>query len=181
MPEISYPNVEVLLLEAHDWVPNNPRLPVLLYRGVFTPGTQAIADVERLFADNGWPAQWVDGIFNYHHYHSEAHEVLAFTQGEAQVMLGGPGGTLVTVHAGDIALLPAGTGHCNKGSSDDFTVVGAYPPGQSADICRAAPSPEMLKSIATTPFPACDPVYGAKGPLLSHWLGSEREDAKQGG
>jgi uncharacterized protein YjlB len=172
MPEISYPNVEVLMLNAHVWVPNNPRLPVLLYRDVFTPGEQAIAGVERLFADHGWPAQWVDGIFHYHHYHSEAHEVLAFTQGEAQVMLGGPDGTIVSVRAGDIALLPAGTGHCNKGSSDDFTVVGGYPPGQRADICRAAPSAEMLKSIAQTSFPASDPVYGAKGPLLHHWLGS---------
>nr|WP_318382641.1 cupin [uncultured Enterobacter sp.] len=162
-------NVETILLTANDWVPNNPRLPLLLYRQVFTPGASAVAQVQALFTENGWPPQWVNGIFNYHHYHATAHEVLAFTDGEAQVMFGGPGGKLIDVRAGDIALLPAGTGHCNKGSSADFTVVGAYPPGQSADICRDAPTPEMLKSIAQVSFPQSDPVYGKKGPLTAQW------------
>lgn len=157
-----HPNVETIWLQPHDWVPNNPHLPVLIYRQVFTPGEGAVAVAQRLFTDNGWPAQWVNGIFHYHHYHTTAHEVLAITQGEAQVMLGGPGGELVTVRGGDVALLPAGTGHCNKGSSADFTVVGAYPPGQEADICREAATEAMLKRIAEVVFPESDPVFGEK-------------------
>lgn len=161
---------ETLHLNARAWVPNNPRLPVLIYRQVFTPGEEAVALAQRLFTDNGWPAQWVDGVFDYHHYHATAHEVLAFTQGEAQLMLGGPEGELVTVRGGDVVLLPAGTGHCNKGSSADFTVVGAYPPGQQADMCRAAASEEQLAQIETVPFPDSDPVYGAEGPLAREWV-----------
>lgn len=163
-------NIETLLLQANGWVPNNPRLPVLLYRSVFEPGEAAVSVTQQLFTDNGWPPQWVNGIFDYHHYHATAHEVLAFTRGEAQVMLGGPDGSLITVRGGDIVLLPSGTGHCNKGSSDDFTVVGAYPPGQSADICREAASQEMLRQISQVTFPHCDPVYGKTGPLLEQWL-----------
>jgi len=163
-------STSVLLLAANDWVPNNPHLPVILYRQVFTPGKNAVDTAQQLFEKNGWPAQWVDGIYPYHHYHSNAHEVLAFARGEALLVLGGPEGQQVIVRAGDVVLLPAGTGHCNIRSSDDFTVVGAYPPDQEFDLCRGAPTPEMLEAIARTPFPHRDPVFGGQGPLIDNWL-----------
>lgn len=163
-------STSILLLPANDWVPNNPHLPVIVYRQVFTLDEDAVDTAQQLFEKNGWPAQWVDGIYPYHHYHSNAHEVLAVTRGEALLMLGGPEGQKVAVRGGDIVLLPAGTGHCNIRSSDDFTVVGAYPPDQQFDLCRGAPTPEMLNTIATAPFPHCDPVYGDKGPLIDHWI-----------
>lgn len=163
-------DAEMLRFSANGWVPNNPRLPVLFYRNVLKRAPAAsTARIGQLFDATGWPPQWVAGIYDFHHYHSTAHEVLGVAAGHARVMLGGPDGHIVEIRAGDVVVLPVGTGHCNLGASDDFSVVGAYPPKAHWDICRAAPSRAALDRMATLSYPRQDPVYGDTGPLLRHW------------
>ncbi|TPG77989.1 cupin [Pseudomonas mandelii] len=164
--------VQILMFERNEWVPNNPRLPVLVYpNAIAVQGSDPAALFEKIFSANGWPPQWRYGVYSYHHYHTEGHEVLGIASGQARLMLGGPDGHVLEVSSGDVLLLPAGTGHCNLDSSEDFLVVGAYPPGQHADICREAPTKAQLASIDTLPFPEQDPVQGLQGAVHQYWVG----------
>jgi uncharacterized protein YjlB len=149
-------------------IPNSP-LPVLLYRGVGE--IVSAASCEQLFARHGWLGAWRDGIFSFHHFHSTAHEVLGIVSGEASVILGGPAGRRFEVSAGDVLVLPAGTGHCNAGASADLLVVGAYPNGMSWDLRRGDPAEhaEVLANVSAVPLPERDPVRGGGSPLIEQW------------
>lgn len=164
------PEVKAFQLPASDGFPNNPDLPLLLYSGAVQ--NAEAGEVERTLEKNGWTGCWRDGVYDFHHFHSNAHEVLVCYAGSARIRFGGPEGTGVEVSAGDVAVLPAGTSHEKQVSSADFRVVGAYPAGQTDyDMVRGGQGrAEQLKSnIAAVPVPDSDPIYGAEGPLTRHW------------
>lgn len=154
-----------LLLQPGETMPNS-RLPVLIFRDEREALDHGF---ETVFASNGWSGVWRNGVYDYDHYHSNAHEVLGVTAGRATLRLGGDGGETVEVSAGDVIVLPAGTGHRRIDASEDFEVVGAYPRGQeSYDLCRSR-SPEAELRIAKVAMPLSDPLRGQFGPLLKLW------------
>jgi uncharacterized protein YjlB len=83
-----------LTIEEHRFnddghVPNNPSLPVVIYRAALDTGPGASTACETLFATNDWGATWIGGIYAHHHYHSTAHEVLGIAAGSVRLRLGG--------------------------------------------------------------------------------------------
>jgi uncharacterized protein YjlB len=153
-------------------VPNHPRWPLIIYRkAVELAGKHDPAAVmEDLFEANGWSDSWRDGIYDYVHYHSRIHEVLGIARGKGRVRFGGNKGRIYTLKAGDVAVLPAGTGHQCLSADDDFLVVGAYPATGTYDECTAVEDrSRALKTIPKVQVPRKDPVYGAGGPLARLW------------
>lgn len=176
---------QLLRLPPNGWVPNNRMLPVIVYRRALLPDTSDPASLaeafDARFSAHGWPPQWRDTVFDYHHFHSTAHEVLAVFGGRAELILGGPGGHLLRVSAGDTLLLPAGTGHCLASRESGFQVSAGYPAGQQWDIRRDALTPEEASVMEALPFPRCDPLCGDHGPLIDHWVagGGDRDGPTQ--
>lgn len=148
---------ELLSLPPGGPVPNGD-LPARLYRAALKGHTAA--QIERHLAERGWTNSWRDGIYDFHHYHSTAHEVLVIARGQARVTLGGEGGPQMTVGEGDVLLLPAGTGHRNDGSGPDLLVIGAYAEGRQPDLCRPEETDveEARGRIARVPVWEREPV-----------------------
>jgi uncharacterized protein YjlB len=164
--------VQTFLFADDGAIPNHPTLPLLVYTAALALSDSDLAAAcEALYEANGWGGTWRNGIFTFPHYHSIAHEALAICRGQARVQMGGEAGQILEVRAGDVMILPAGCGHKNLGASADLLVVGAYPPGQTPDLCYGKPEerPQALANIARVPLPESDPIYGTRGPLLTHW------------
>jgi uncharacterized protein YjlB len=142
--------------------PNNPAFPLVIYRdAVRRPRAFDPAAVyEALFAANGWKESWRDGIYHFLHFHTRTHEVLGIARGQARVQFGGDKGRTLTVKAGDVIVLPAGTGHRRLSASDDLLVVGAYPAGGRYDEPKPGEIAHgtALKRIVAVKRPARDPV-----------------------
>jgi uncharacterized protein YjlB len=154
-------------------IPNNPRFPLIVYRSVvmlpkgrFDPAVV----IDSLFELNGWGRSWRDTVYDFVHYHSRVHEVLGFARGAATLEFGGIKGRKLRLKAGDVAILPAGTGHRLIQASRNLLVVGAYPKSGAYDECTdTRERAEAAKRIAKSRKPDTDPVYGKDGSLTELW------------
>lgn len=160
-----------IVFEDDGLVPNNI-LPFLVYQGAVTlDPKQPEETIENLFETNNWGDTWRNGVYDYLHYHATVHEVLGVARGQARVRFGGDHGQELDIKAGDVAILPAGTGHQCITASDDFCVIGAYPPGSRMEITRPTPEnhAKALKTIPNVARPPADPVTGKHGALMRLW------------
>ena len=188
--------IEHFIVSESGDMPNNGALPVIVYKGAAEFGDREPEGVfEEMFARNNWGNGWrVESIYHFHHYHSDAHEVVAFARGSCTLQIGGPNGPIVEVEAGDAAVIPAGVGHCRLDSEPGLSVVGAYPPEQAPDVCVLSEEDvqkardedadadgcvirlfgkderdTVRASIDGTALPPTDPLSGSDGPVMDLW------------
>ena len=153
--------------------PNNGLLPLLIYQRAFPSREGCDTGIIRdLLETNSWKDAWVDGIYDYHHYHSTAHEALIVLQGSARVQFGGSGGVTFAVEKGDVIIIPAGVAHKRIDEADGFSCMGAYPQGQDYDMNYGKPGerPKADQNIGKVALPENDPLYGSDGPLVKNWF-----------
>ena len=167
------PHIVSLRFKRNENFPNS-RLPVLIYEAAFQFPMQknkASVIAEKIFSRNGWSNSWRNGIYDFHHYHSNTHECMAICAGKAIVIIGGPKGKRIKLESGSLLILPAGVGHKCVKASDDFLCVGAYPQGMDYDMNKgtAKELKTTLKKIKDVPLPKKDPVFGKQGFLKLHW------------
>lgn len=154
------PQVHRLFMENDGVFPNNSNHPLLLFRGACEYEQQ---QGRKLLIECGWTSPWVWGVFTYHHYHSNAWEVLICIKGSAEIQLGGPTGPVVTVDKGDVILIPPGFVHKQLSDRDGFALLGSYPnETPHADTIRGAPSEEQMRNIQECFVPAQEPVTNIK-------------------
>lgn len=168
-------NAELITLQLSEKgnFPNNPALPVLLYKNVFNfnNANDPASVIESVFRQNNWGGSWRNGIYTFQHYHSTAHEALGIYGGWADVQLGGPDNKIVRIEEGDLVVLPVGTAHKKIDSGGGFAVVGAYPDGQNWDMNygKAEELEKAKLNILKVKLPSNDPVFGKNGKMFSYW------------
>jgi len=153
-------------------VPNHPRWPLMLYSSAVSLNEEhdPAAVLEDLLEANGWRDSWRDGIYDYVHYHSRIREVIGIVRGKGRVRFGGYKGRIFTLKAGDVVVLPAGTGNQCLSADKGFLVVGAYPSAGTYDECTTVKDrTRALKTVLKVPVPRKDPACGAAGRLMKLW------------
>ena len=165
-------HTEIVQLQDDGKVPNNPALPLIVYYDAFPSDTRP-DDAITQFAAHGWLGAWINGIYDFHHYHARSHEVLANFGPAVTVQFGGENGPTVEFQSSAVVVIPAGGGHCRLSNSSGLVIVGAYPAGQEDwDLKRADSASDYQRARSEVPrvaLPANDPVTGSVGPLLDHW------------
>ena len=150
----------------------NSHLPVLVYKkGIRLPLFFKAQKVRKLFSRHHWTNNWRNGVYTFHHYHSNTHEVMGVIRGSATIKLGGEDGLEIRIEKGDVILIPAGVAHKNMGREKDVICVGGYPQGKDYDINTgtATEYAKSVKRIKELSVPLKDPVFGKQGFLKSYW------------
>lgn len=165
--------VQTITIKENQPFPNNS-LPVLYYSEAIkelTNSKHTGEEVMKFLESNGYSNGWVGGIFTYHHFHSNTHEVLACISGKSEVQLGGPDFEVYPFKAGDVLLLPAGVAHKLIEATDDFQIVGAYPEGKEPDMQKGDTKnyEEMKERISRLGIPEYDPVEKTTGGVFDYW------------
>jgi len=158
-------------LKDDGYFPNSV-LPVLLYkRAIKLPLLFKGRMVKRLFQKHHWTNNWRNGVYTFHHYHSNTHEVMAVIKGKTKLQLGGENGTTVTLEEGDVVLIPAGVAHKNLQQEKDVICIGGYPRGKDYDMNygNEEERPAADERISKVPIPGFDPVTGKKDPMNKIW------------
>ncbi|WP_092875488.1 hypothetical protein [Izhakiella capsodis] len=162
----------LLLSQPDNGVPNNVQFPLICYpQAAPRDNTNLVVWFEACFSTNQWLPCGRYPLHPYTHFHPNTHEVLGICAGWAELLFGGDNGRMMTVHAGDAVLIPAGVGHKQVAASDDFFAVVAYPCGvqpetQRDDKALLSLALEAVKQVA---MPQTDPLLGDEGGLVEIW------------
>ncbi|KAL5341143.1 hypothetical protein BJX70DRAFT_396196 [Aspergillus crustosus] len=171
-------NPSTYYLPPTEHAPNNP-LPVLHYKDVLPrPRTEEV--VSKFLTAHKWEKRGTWGAIWISHFHPNSHECYGVFQGSSTLLLGAAGedgtssvGLRITVHTGDVIVLPAGTGHSSVESTDDYRYIGVYPedcPKWRNEYGKTRIEPETFRDeIAGVGMPEEDPVFGRDGPMMELW------------
>lgn len=175
---IQHLNITRHMLPEDGSFPNNGLLPLMKYHQAFQL-SETEETIREILETNSWINTWVNGIYDYHHYHSTAHEVLVVLKGSARVQFGGPNGITLPLEKGDVVVIPAGVAHKRVDDADGFSCMGAYPQGQEYDMNYGKPQerPRADENIKDVALPENDPLYGSDGPLGKNWSLSNDPEA----
>lgn len=157
--------------------PNSP-YPALHYKKVLNLVVDnEVKSIINLFKENGWTNNWKAGIFTYHHYHSNTHEVIGTADGSTELQLGGDAGKILFIEKGDALVIPAGVAHKNLGAENQVVCVGGYPGGKDYDMNYGKPGerPQTDRNIAQVVIPLTDPVYGKTQGLVQIWTNFQQK------
>lgn len=160
---------QTIYLKAAPPFPNST-LPVILYKNAFSDEES----FTRQIRSNGWVPDWysAEGMFPYHHFHSDCHEIIAVLKGKLRGKVGGDNGVEVIMTPGDVIVLPAGVAHIGLAVTEDLWSVGGYPAGYAVHDFRLGDIAEYdncVSNVARVPTPARDPIGGLSGPITENW------------
>lgn len=166
-------NMEVIqkMILPQGYFPGNSNYPLLIYRHTFSEMNESLQTIQDRLEQNNWTHSWMDSVYDFHHYHSNTHEVLVVMSGDCQVQFGGENGPVYRISLGDVVIIPAGVAHKSLTMSSDFQCVGAYPFDVEYDMRygNIEEYSKAIEAIKQVGLPENDPFFGEKGLLFNYW------------